>query len=337
MPAMIEICNMSKTFDNRVHAVRDISLKVKEGEIFGLLGPNGAGKSTTIKILVTLLRPSAGAASVAGFDVLAQPDKVRLSIGYISQDLAVDDHLTGRENLFLQAGFYHLPKKKAGKRIEELLALVGLGARAGDAVETYSGGMRKRLDIASGLMHRPKVLFLDEPTLGLDIQTRQQIWHHINYLRREKRMTLFLTTHYMEEADFLCDRIAIIDKGAILTSGSPRRLKQQIGAEIVRLRFENGDSARLAEAIRRIGNLEGVERVERQDGHYTAVVKNGDAAIPAICNSGMSSGLKINFMAVEKPSLADVYMAFTGKHLRDESASGSDAQRTQRTLRRVRG
>lgn len=334
---MIEIRNMSKTFGNGVHAVRQIALRVKEGEIFGLLGPNGAGKSTTIKILVTLLLPTSGTASVAGFDVLTQPDNVRLSLGYISQDLAVDDNLTGRENLRLQAGFYHLPKKTARKRIEELLALVGLEARADDAVETYSGGMRKRLDIASGLIHRPKVLFLDEPTLGLDIQTRQQIWNYIHQLRREKKMTLFLTTHYMEEADFLCDRIAIIDKGVIMTTGSPERLKQRVGAEIVRMRFGETDSARLAEAIRRIGALNVVDRVERQNGHYAAIVKNGDAAIPAICNSGISSGLKINFIAVQKTSLADVYMAFTGKHLRDESAGGSDIHRTQRTLRRMRG
>jgi ABC-2 type transport system ATP-binding protein len=333
---IIEVQNLSKTFANRVSAVKDVTFHVKEGEIFGFLGPNGAGKSTTIMMLTTLLAPTAGRAEIAGFDVCTQASKVRPNIGYISQDLAVDDNLTGRQNLWLQAGFHHLPKKKAAERIKDLLDLVNLTARADDAVETYSGGMRKRLDIASGLIHQPRVLFLDEPTLGLDIQTRRQIWKYINYLRTKKKMTLFLTTHYMEEADFLCDRVAIIDNGTIRAMGCPDDLKNQIGAEMVRMRFDESDGEGLAGALRRIGELEVVDRIEKQDGQYTAIVKSSAAAIPCICRSSLATGVKISFMAAEKTSLADVYMAFTGKALRNEIGGGADAHRARRALQRMR-
>ncbi|BBO89153.1 ATP-binding cassette domain-containing protein [Desulfosarcina ovata] len=336
MRHIIEVQNLSKTFANGVSAVREASFHVQEGEIFGFLGPNGAGKSTTIMMLTTLLAPSSGRAKIAGFDVRTQANQVRPNIGYISQDLAVDDHLTGRQNLMLQAGFYHLPKKKAAARIEVLLDLVDLASRADDAVETYSGGMRKRLDIVSGLIHQPRVLFLDEPTLGLDIQTRSQIWEYIDYLRTEKKMTLFLTTHYMEEADFLCDRVAIIDNGTIKAMGSPGHLKNQIGTEMVRMRFDESDGDGLSDALRRIGELDVVERIEKRGGQFTAVVKSSDAAIPCICRSSLSTGVKISFMAAEKTSLADVYMAFTGKALRDESGGGADAHRTRRALQRMR-
>ncbi|BBO81935.1 daunorubicin resistance protein DrrA family ABC transporter ATP-binding protein [Desulfosarcina ovata subsp. sediminis] len=336
MRHIIEVQNLSKTFANGVSAVREASFHVQEGEIFGFLGPNGAGKSTTIMMLTTLLAPSSGRAKIAGFDVRTQANQVRPNIGYISQDLAVDDHLTGRQNLMLQAGFYHLPKKKAVKRIEVLLDLVDLASRADDAVETYSGGMRKRLDIVSGLIHQPRVLFLDEPTLGLDIQTRRQIWEYIDYLRTEKKMTLFLTTHYMEEADFLCDRVAIIDNGTIKAMGSPGHLKNQIGTEMVRMRFDESDGDGLSDALRRIGELDVVERIEKRGGQFTAVVKSSDEAIPCICRSSLSTGVKISFMAAEKTSLADVYMAFTGKALRDESGGGADAHRTRRALQRMR-
>jgi ABC-2 type transport system ATP-binding protein len=333
---IIEVQNLSKTFANGVSAAREISFHVQEGEIFGFLGPNGAGKSTTIMMLTTLLAPSSGRANIAGFDVRTQANQVRPNIGYISQDLAVDDNLTGRQNLMLQAGFYHLPKKKTVARIEVLLDLVDLASRADDAVETYSGGMRKRLDIVSGLIHQPRVLFLDEPTLGLDIQTRRQIWEYIDYLRTEKKMTLFLTTHYMEEADFLCDRVAIIDNGTIKAMGSPGHLKSQVGTEMVRMRFDESDRDSLSDALRRIGELDVVERIEKRNGQYTAVVKSSDAAIPCICRSSLSTGVKISFMAAEKTSLADVYMAFTGKALRNETGGGADAHRTRRALQRMR-
>jgi ABC-2 type transport system ATP-binding protein len=333
---IIEVYNLTKTFNGGVKAVRKISFNVEAGEIFGFLGPNGAGKSTTIMMLTTLIAPTSGSAKVAGFDVVAEPAQVRLSLGYISQDLAVDDHLTGRANLYLQAGFYHLSRKKAAERTKALLALVGLETRADDPVETYSGGMRKRLDIAAGLIHRPKVLFLDEPTLGLDIQTRHQIWQYINHLRKERNMTIFVTTHYMDEADALCDRIAIIDHGRIKTIDSPARLKRRIGAELVRIKFADDDDDKIAHALRCISDLAVVERVERQDGQCTAVVKNGDAAIPAIFSATYPSGLKISSVALKKPSLDDVYMAFTGKELRNETGNREEAHRSHMMLRRMR-
>lgn len=334
---IIEVENLTKTFNGAVKAVREISFNVEAGEIFGFLGPNGAGKSTTIMMLTTLIAPTSGSARVDGFDVVAQPDQVRLSLGYISQDLAVDDNLSGRENLIFQAGLYRLPKKKATQRIRELLALVGLEERADFAVETYSGGMRKRLDIASGLIHRPKVLFLDEPTLGLDIQTRHQIWQHINQLRNERNMTIFLTTHYMEEADSLCDRIAIIDQGLIKTIDTPECLKNGVGAQIVSLQFEEQDEETVNRALRCISDLDVVERVERRDGQCLATVGNSDAAIAALYHATLLSGLKIDSMALKKPTLDDVYMAFTGKGLRNEGGgSRQSAHRAHMRLRRMR-
>ncbi len=237
---MIEVEKLRKVFPNGVIAVDGVSFTVAEGEIFGLLGPNGAGKSTTIAILTTLIAPTGGKALVAGVDVCKHPTKARFAFGYVSQDLAVDDNLTGYDNLRLQAGFYHLSRREAEPRIAEVLKMVELTDRAGDLVETYSGGMRKRLDIACGLIHRPRLLFLDEPTLGLDIQTRREIWRYISELRAEINMTIFLTTHYMEEADALCDRIAIIDYGQIKALDAPAALKSALGGDLVNFRFDQG-------------------------------------------------------------------------------------------------
>src|ERR1035438_2072807 len=237
MNNIIDAQGLTKVFPGGLIAVNDVSFSVKEGEIFGFLGPNGAGKSTTIAMLTTLIKPTKGTAWVTGIDIIKQPYQARLAIGYVSQDLAIEDALTGYENLKLQAGFYHIPKAEAAKRIKEVLEMVELTDRAKDKGETYSGGMRKRLDIACGLIHRPKLLFLDEPTLGLDIQTRREIWKYINHLREEIKMTIFLTTHYMDEADSLCDRIAIIDKGAIKVCDKPSVLKKLLGNGIVEFSF----------------------------------------------------------------------------------------------------
>ena len=211
---------MSKSFGD-LKAVNDISFTVQEGEIFGFLGPNGAGKSTTMMILTTLLKPTSGQALVSGYDVRANPKEVRQRIGYVQQETTVDEYLTGRENLILQARLNHIPKDEIDKNIDEVLDLIELSDKQNEAVVTYSGGMRKRLDIAGGLLHRPKVLFLDEPTVGLDIQTRRKIWEYIKKIHTEFDMTIFLTTHYMEEADQLCDRIGIIDSGKIQVIDSP--------------------------------------------------------------------------------------------------------------------
>lgn len=232
MQTIIEAQGLTKVYSGGIVAVDNVSFSVKEGEIFGFLGPNGAGKSTTIALLTTLLSPTKGTATINGIDITKHPYQARLELGFVSQDLAVEDALSGFDNLRLQAGFYHLTRAETRDRIAEVLKMVDLSHRAKDKVETYSGGMRKRLDIACGLIHRPRILFLDEPTLGLDIQTRREIWKYVNHLREEIRMTIFLTTHYMDEADSLCDRIAIIDRGVIKTLNTPSALKEEIRNEV---------------------------------------------------------------------------------------------------------
>jgi len=233
---MIRAEQLVKEF-NSLTAVNGISLEVAQGELFGFLGPNGAGKTTTIKILTTLLKPTRGRAVVAGYDVLKEPDKVRTVIGYVAQDVSVDDKGTGRENLMLQGRLQHMDSKLLCQRVDELLELVDLTADADRLAETYSGGMRKRLDLIAGLIHRPKVLFLDEPTLGLDPQTRVTVWSYLRELNQKEGITMFLTTHYMEEADDLCHRVAIIDHGEIKALGSPKELKDEIGGDCVNIGF----------------------------------------------------------------------------------------------------
>jgi len=335
--SVIEVDNLTKTYAGGVTAVKEVSFKVEKGEIFGFLGPNGAGKSTTIMMLTTLVKPTSGRASVAGFDVVREPNQVRLSLGYVSQELAVDDNLTGRDNLFIQAGFYHLPRKEIEARCEELLKLMELHERADDLVETYSGGMRKRLDIAAGLLHRPKVLFLDEPTLGLDIQTRRQIWQYISYLREEVDMTIFLTTHYMDEADALCDRIAIIDRGVIKAIDAPAKLKSRIGGDIVNIRFAGAGQEKMAATVRAINSLPVVDSVKLHDGECIVVVKNGETAIPEIFRVTQPLEVRISSVTQKRPSLDDVYLHFTGRALRNESGSKEDAMRSRVMMRRVRG
>lgn len=336
MSSIIEVDRLTKTYAGVVTAVNGVSFEVEEGEIFGFLGPNGAGKSTTIMMLTTLIRPTSGRAGVAGFDVVKEPDRVRLSLGYVSQELSVDDNLTGSDNLFLQAGFYHLPKKEAGARCEELLKLVDLHERADDPVETYSGGMRKRLDIAAGLIHRPRVLFLDEPTLGLDIQTRRQIWQYINYLREEVNMTIFLTTHYMDEADALCDRLAIIDRGVIKVIDTPTNLKSRVGGDIVNARFSEAAQDKIAEALQAISGLPAVYSVKPHGGECIIVVKNGEEAIPEIFQVTQPLDVKIDRVTLKRPTLDDVYLHFTGRELRNESGSKEDAMRSRMVMRRMR-
>ena len=235
----IEVKALTKVFDGRVRAVDGISFNVKEGEILGFLGPNGAGKTTTLNMLATLLRPTSGTATVNGHDILAEPDAVRRSIGYVFQDPTLDLELTGRENLDFHGRLYGLERDARQQRIKELLGLVQLTDRADDLVKTYSGGMKRRLEIARGLLHHPKVLFLDEPTLGLDPQTRRSIWEHIQRLNQDKNVTIILTTHYTEEADYLCERILIIDFGKIVALDTPDRLKARLEGDIVSLVFKD--------------------------------------------------------------------------------------------------
>ncbi len=332
----IEVTDLKKTYRGGIEAVRGISFQVERGEIFGFLGPNGAGKSTTIMMLTTLIKPTGGHATVNGLDIVKESYRVRTQLGYVSQDLAVDDNLTGRENMILQAHFYHIPKPQVNARIDEVLELVGLRDRADDRVEFYSGGMRKRLDIACGLIHRPSILFLDEPTLGLDIQTRHEIWRYIERLRSESQMTIFLTTHYMDEADALCNRIAIIDCGQIKAIGTPAALKDQLGGDVIFLRFNNlsGPAAASLEAI---SALPGVKKLSHRGKEHVVVAKNGDFLLPRIFEVAQNKGAKIESVILKKPTLDDVYLAHTGRGLRDGEVAGKEEVKRQvRRMRRAR-
>lgn len=337
MSPIIETENLTKIYPGGIKAVDNVSFEVEEGEIYGFLGPNGAGKTTTILMLITLLKPTSGRATVCGFDVWKEASKVRKNIGYVSQDIAVDENLTGRENLLLQGRFYHLPNTILKQRITEVLEMVDLTERADHLVSTYSGGMRKRLDIAEGLLHRPKILFVDEPTLGLDIQTRHKIWEYLRRLREEFNMTIFLTTHYMEEADQLCDRISIIDYGKIKVVGKPEELKSQIGGDIISLRFTDGAENLVEEALEEIGKLSFIEKVVPSENSYGIVVRNGETTVPKIFEVANRIGIEIESISIKRPSLDDVFLAYTGRALRMEEGSKEDIRRERVRLRRLRG
>ena len=332
----IEVKGLIKVYPGGIRAVNEVDFTVAEGEIFGLLGPNGAGKSTIIIMLATLSSITSGTALVAGEDVAVHPDRVRRAIGYVSQDLAVDDNLTGWENLFLQAKFYGLTNEQFRKRLNEVLTMVNLKDRAHDLVETYSGGMRKRLDIAEGLIHRPRILFLDEPTLGLDIQTRQEIWKYIIRLREEAGMTIFLTTHYMEEADRLCDRIAIIDRGIIKAINTPDQLKAEIGGDVITMTL-NGSGHGITQALELIKGLPEVRQVKSHVEEYIVIAENGELTVPKIFEVIRDTGMKITKITVKRPALDDVYLHFTGRGLRHEiEGSKEEGFRQRMVMRRAR-
>ncbi len=329
----IEINSLSKKFGD-VIAVNNISLQVPEGEIFGFLGPNGAGKSTTMMILTTLLKPSSGKAFVGGFDVVSQAKQVRKNIGYVQQEISVDEYLTGRENLQLQARLNHIPKNLVNKRIDEMLNLVELADKQNEATITYSGGMRKRLDIAGGLLHYPKVLFLDEPTVGLDIQTRRKIWEYVRKIHEEFGMTIFLSTHYMEEADNLCDRIGIIDYGKIQVIDSPISMKNALGNEVITFRISegNGKTHNLLSEIRKI---EFVKDIKTRNDQITVFSSRGTEVIPRIFQLSSNLGIKIKTMSLTQPSLDDVFITYTGRELRDDSEN-FNARREHAKIKRLR-
>ncbi len=297
-----------------VRAVDGVDLEVAPGEVYGFLGPNGAGKSTTMMILTTLLRPTSGRALVAGFDVAGQPARVRESIGYVQQESAVDEFLTGRENLLFQARLSRIPRGRIAGRIDEMLSLVELEGRQHDAALAYSGGMRKRLDIAGGLLHMPRVLFLDEPTVGLDIQARRKIWDHVARIHREYGMTIFVSTHYMEEADALCGRVGIIDGGRIRAVGRPSEMKAALGGEVITLELAGGGAGRLAGALAGMG---GVREASEKGGRITAYVSGGEEAIPRVFAMAAGMGLRISSISLKQPTLDDVFISHTGRELRD--------------------
>ena len=327
----VETRSLSKTFGT-VNAVNDISFAVESGEIFGFLGPNGAGKSTTIMILTTLLKPTSGQALVSGFDVMTQAKQVRQSIGYVQQESTVDEYLSGRENLLLQARLNHIPKDQINKRIDDILELIELSDKQNDSVVTYSGGMRKRLDIAGGLLHHPKVLFLDEPTVGLDIQTRRKIWEYIKKIHKEFEMTIFLTTHYMEEADQLCDRIGIIDHGQIQIIDTPENMKNAMGNEVISLKFESQNSDNF---LSQLHQIEFIKKINKDNDKLTIFTSNGTEVIPEIFKISSALEIKIISISLTQPTLDDVFISYTGHEMRDDDV-GFNRKREHAKMKRLR-
>jgi ABC-2 type transport system ATP-binding protein len=302
-----------------IEAVRGISFEVQPGETFGFLGPNGAGKSTTIKILCTLAEPTAGIAQVAGYDVVKERHTVRRNIGLVFQDTTLDNYLTGEQNLRFHADLYGVPRQQLAPRMRQVLDMVGLWDRKNAEVGTYSGGMKRRLEIARGLLHAPRVLFLDEPTVGLDPQTRSSIWEYINDLKQREDITIFLTTHYMDEAEN-CDRIAIIDHGKIVAIDTPENLKASVGKDRVQISTANDEAA-----MKEIKDTFGLDAA-MHEGMVTFNVDEGEHFVPRLF-AGLSQ--QIRTVSVTRPSLDDVFMSYTGKTIRDAEATAGDRNRAQ--------
>ena len=331
----IEVDSLTKEFGD-FKAVDDISFQVEEGEIFGFLGPNGAGKSTTMMILTTLLKPTSGNVLVGGYDVMLNAKKVREKIGYVQQEISVDEFLTGRENLYLHARINQIPSNLIKSRIDDVLELVELGEKKDQAALTYSGGMRKRLDIANGLLSRPSVLFLDEPTVGLDIQTRRKIWGYIKKIRKDFGMTIFISTHYMEEADKLCDRIGIIDHGKIQIVDTPKSMKSAIGNEIISFNLVDGKANQDA-LIERINKIEFVKEVKIKQDLITVFSTKSNEVIPNIFQESINLEMKIRSLTLKQPTLDDVFISYTGHDLRDENENQKFSRRKEFNLNRRRG
>jgi ABC-2 type transport system ATP-binding protein len=317
----IEARALERTFKGGVEAVRGIDLGVGEGEIFGFLGPNGAGKTTTVRMLCTLLPPTAGEAMVAGVDVLADPAEVRRRIGVALQEIGLDPLQTGRELLELQCGLYGIRGAKARERTAELLHLVGLTEAADRRTKTYSGGMKRRLDLASALVHSPAVLFLDEPTTGLDPASRLAVWEEVRRINAAGT-TVFLTTQYLEEADQLCDRLAIIDAGEIVAEGTPERLKGEMGHDVVSITLDGADAA-ATQAV--LGDLPGLDRVVAEPDSLALYVEDGAASIAEIVRRLDRDHIEVGGIAVARPSLDDVFLRATGRRLEGEKGEREEA------------
>jgi ABC-2 type transport system ATP-binding protein len=312
----IETIKLRKTYGT-LAAVDDLTFQVYAGEVFGLLGPNGAGKSTTLRILITLLRPTSGQAIVLGHDVARDADRVRRLIGYVPQERAIDRFLTGREHLLLLADLYHLPKDEAQRRIPELLKLVDLEARADLPAKTYSGGMKRKLDIACGLLPNPKVLFLDEPTLGLDVQSRLRIWDYVRQLKA-RGITIVMTTNYLDEADQLCDRLAILDGGRIKALGSPSELKAGLGGDIVSLTIGATDAGRIEALATALRALPMVRAVTAKPAGLDIRVESSEKALPAVLEAANRTSCRLELVDYHRPRLDDVFVANTGHAIRSE-------------------
>ena len=307
---VIRVKNLRKVFNHEIKAVDGISFEVKQGEIFGFLGPNGAGKTTTMNILCALTKPTEGEASICKYDVMTQPEKVRKCIGIVFQDFSLDDRLTAKENLELHARLYGVPKSERKKRINEVLELAELKDRESSIVKTFSGGMKRRLELARGLIHHPRVLFLDEPTLGLDPQTRKHIWDYIVKMKKEKQITIMLTTHYMEEADELCDRIAIVDHGKIIALDTSKNLKDSLGGDTIILDLKDEDVQKATKIFKNSKNF---------DGQLFLSVKNAGREIKRILETAKKNKIDVIEVNIRRPTLNDVFLSLTGKEIREET------------------
>ncbi len=325
---------LTKKFEELV-AVDHVSFRVRKGEVFGFLGPNGAGKTTTINMLITIMRPTEGNAWVAGYSVVDEPEKVRRKIGVVFQDPTLDKELTGRENLWIHGRIYGLSSGELRGKIKELVEFVELGEWMDYQVKKYSGGMMRRLEIARSLLYDPEILFLDEPTLGLDPQTRTHIWGYIEQLRKKRETTIFLTTHYMEEADKLCDRVAIIDHGKIVAVGKAEELKKMVRKEVVYVKIENSASQDLVSELSRLEHVDEVRVLgEKTIGLQT---ENASETIPWIFKVAQSLNTSIKEINYHRASLEDVFLTLTGRGLRDEKSSYFDHVRAALRSRRLRG
>ncbi|MDV3277392.1 MAG: ATP-binding cassette domain-containing protein [Nitrososphaerales archaeon] len=330
--SIIEVKDLTRVFNEHLKAVDGVSFEVKEREIFGFLGPNGAGKTTTIKMLTTLLKPTSGTATVCGYDVSHHSSDVRASVGIVPQEYTADEDMTGRQNITFAADLYGIPKGVSKDRAVELLTMVGLTEAADRKVMTYSGGMRRRLEIATGLVNHPKLLFLDEPTLGLDVQTRTAVWEYIQKLKKDYGMTLFMTTHYLEEADGVCDRIAIIDHGKIIKIGTPVELKASLGGDVIELGIKEAGE----DLTPMIMQTSGVKEVKKTNSDYRIKAKLGEETAPRIIDAIRAKGYHVSKISVTKPSMDQVYLEYTGKSIRDEEASRAEMFTQRVTMRRAR-
>ncbi len=320
MNSVIEIRNLTKEFDGLV-AVDNITLDVEEGRVFGFLGPNGAGKTTAVKVLCTILNPTSGSGNVCGYDIVRQRDEVRQCIGIVFQDRAIDTFLTGKENLDFHARMYHLDRKARQQRVAEVLELMDLKGRENMIISECSGGTQRRFEVARGFLNHPRVLFLDEPTLGLDVQARRNLWDYIKLLNSKEGTTIILTTHYMEEADYLCDRVAIIDHGRIVAIDTPEKLKQAVGSNSMSLQLAQSSGATLLESLRQ---LSWVKKIEARDGSLELSIDGGEERIPELIDFADSRGLVISSIKLSKPSLEDTFLYYTGKNIREQEGSVMD-------------
>jgi len=328
---VIKAEGLTKVFNKHLTAVDHVDFSVKQGEIFGFLGPNGAGKTTTINMLITILKPTEGKASVLGFDIAKQDYAVRNVVGVVPQEYTADEDLTGLENILLCADLYGIPRNVAKDRAVDLLKLVELTDFKDKKVQIFSGGMRRRLELACGLVNRPKVLFLDEPTLGLDVQTRTATWNYIRKLKKEYGMTLFMTTHYLEEADALCDRVAIIDHGKIVVVGPPEELKHSLGGDLITLSIK--EDADVSELIQK---SEHVKDVKKEGGSYRIKAEYGEMTAPFIIEALRKKGYTVTKLSLTEPTLNEVYLEYTGKSMRDAEESREAFAAQRMTMRRAR-